>query len=234
MRIWDVHPGYLNRQSLLGEHRELHGMLSIITQGKKGYSRHPETLRWVDHLWALKQRHQLLAAEMQLRGYQDHTPVHNIRDKGEWPSSYIDPPYQQLKILESKYQTKESGRLRLPLNAQQLWSQHKYSVMARDTMLYQQMGRQAAQMKPKAEFSEMTLALVEILRVAPSQRGIINALEHMWGYVDEVSIWTSSQLDKASLSEFYVEVQNCAKLKKQPYLMNSTSLSELKIWITTE
>jgi len=35
MRIWDIHPGYLNRQSLLGEHRELHGIFSIITN-KKG------------------------------------------------------------------------------------------------------------------------------------------------------------------------------------------------------
>jgi len=23
MRVWDINPGYLNRQSLLGEHREL-------------------------------------------------------------------------------------------------------------------------------------------------------------------------------------------------------------------
>nr|WP_320015958.1 pyrimidine dimer DNA glycosylase/endonuclease V [uncultured Desulfobacter sp.] len=37
MRIWDLHPGYLNRRSLLGEHRELHGMASIIVNGKKGY-----------------------------------------------------------------------------------------------------------------------------------------------------------------------------------------------------
>ena len=47
MRIWDINPGYLNRQSLLGEHRELHGIVSIIRDNKKGYSRHPETLRWV-------------------------------------------------------------------------------------------------------------------------------------------------------------------------------------------
>ena len=30
MRIWDVNPGYLNRQSLLGEHRELHGIYIIL------------------------------------------------------------------------------------------------------------------------------------------------------------------------------------------------------------
>ena len=66
VRIWDLHPGYLNRQSLLGEHRELHGLVNVLTQNKKGYSRHPETLRWVGFGWALKQRHALLAAEMAL------------------------------------------------------------------------------------------------------------------------------------------------------------------------
>lgn len=41
MRVWDVNPGYLNRQSLLGEHREIHGVFVVITAGKKGYARHP-------------------------------------------------------------------------------------------------------------------------------------------------------------------------------------------------
>ncbi|MGB0468223.1 MAG: pyrimidine dimer DNA glycosylase/endonuclease V [Pontibacterium sp.] len=35
MRIWDIDPGYLNRQSLLGKHRELHGMVSIIAHNKR-------------------------------------------------------------------------------------------------------------------------------------------------------------------------------------------------------
>lgn len=61
MRIWDINPGYLNRQSLLGEHRELHGVVSIIVNNKKGYSRHPETIRWVGFGWSLWMRHQLLA-----------------------------------------------------------------------------------------------------------------------------------------------------------------------------
>ena len=75
MRVWDVDPGYLNRQSLLGEHREIHAILSIVTNNKKGYARHPETLRWKDRLGALKHRHDLVVSEMQLRSYQHHSPV---------------------------------------------------------------------------------------------------------------------------------------------------------------
>jgi hypothetical protein len=43
MRIWDISPKRLCRNHLLGEHRELHAVWSVLTKGKKGYARHPET-----------------------------------------------------------------------------------------------------------------------------------------------------------------------------------------------
>ena len=63
MRVWDVAPGLLCRQHLLGEHRELHGLWNILTKhrGVGGYSRHPETQRWVGRLAALHARHEALA-----------------------------------------------------------------------------------------------------------------------------------------------------------------------------
>ena len=101
MRIWDVNPGYLNRQSLLGEHREIHGLFSVIHHQKKGYSHHPETLRWYDKMTALKRRHDLLVSEMLLRGYQHHSPM--PEGNGEQiQTQYVDLPYQQFKILEKK------------------------------------------------------------------------------------------------------------------------------------
>ena len=100
MRIWDLNPGYLNRQSLLGEHRELHGLVSIIKYNKKGYSKHPETLRWIGLGWALKQRHKLLVAEMNLRGYTDRSPVLLRSKPGTWPEIYIDEPAKQISILK--------------------------------------------------------------------------------------------------------------------------------------
>jgi len=47
----------------------------ILVNRRKGYSRHPETLRWVGYGWALHMRHRQLAAEMALRGYHDRSPV---------------------------------------------------------------------------------------------------------------------------------------------------------------
>ena len=227
MRIWDIHPGYLNRQSLLGEHRELHGLVNIITQGKKGYSRHPETLRWVGFGWALKQRHALLAAEMALRGYRDKTPVRTRSGKDQWPAIFIDPPHQQFQLLQEKYQDKEPGRIPLPQNAQQLWSQHKYSILARDPNLYKSIGQEVARINANSDLNALALVLTQALRTSPPHSGLFNSLQHMWSYVSntpgaksvDVSHWTSKKLLR--------EVQHRALENNQQYLRHSTALSEL-------
>jgi uncharacterized protein YbgA (DUF1722 family) len=230
MRIWDINPGYLNRQSLLGEHRELHGIVSIIVNGKKGYSKHPETLRWVGHDWALRMRHQLLGAEMALRNFTDRTPVVTCINKGVWPGEYIDEPGQQFKILEDKYKDKEQGRIPLPKNAQQLWSQHKYSVMARDVNIYKQFGKQVSAMPSTQDFSAIAKALAELLRMPPTMGGIKNALHHMWGYVSNLSD-PKHDIETWSLNKLFNEMQSGVLRSKEPYLMASTALSELKAWI---
>ena len=69
MRIWDIPPSKLCRNHLLGEHRELHAMWAVITQKKKGYSMHPETIRWKGKLMAMYLRHEELVKEMSSRGY---------------------------------------------------------------------------------------------------------------------------------------------------------------------
>lgn len=77
MRIWDIEPKYLCRKHLLAEHRELHGLWNILTKhgARGGYSRHPETLRWVGKQKALYNRHELLVEEFVRRGYKHHTPL---------------------------------------------------------------------------------------------------------------------------------------------------------------
>ena len=75
MRIWDIPPEKLCRNHLLGEHRELHAVWSIITNEKKAYSNHPEILRWKGRLKALYARHEKLVHEMANRGYKHHTPL---------------------------------------------------------------------------------------------------------------------------------------------------------------
>lgn len=231
MRIWDIHPGYLNRQSLLGEHRELHGIVSIYQNNKKGYASHPETRRWAGYGWALRQRHRLLAAEMALRGYTDKTPVRTRAAKNMWPTIYIDDPIRQLQLLKTKYQDKDPGRIPLPKNGQQLWSHHKYSVLARSTTIYKQIGRDTAAIRPHHDFSDLAERLTELLRTPPTPGGLRNALLHMWGHISErvagpkhaVSRWSSKRLTK--------EIQRHALAVQEPYLLGSTALSELAAWL---
>lgn len=75
MRIWDLPVDRLCRKHLLGEHSELHALWSILTRNRRGYSRHPETLRWRGKLKALFLRHQQQVGEMEKRGYRHQSPL---------------------------------------------------------------------------------------------------------------------------------------------------------------
>jgi hypothetical protein len=103
MRIWDLPPENLCRRHLLGEHRELHALWVILTQGRKGYSRHPETLRWRGKLKALFLRHEKLVVEMQRRGYAHKSPLDAALATGEEiQTQYVDSLSRQLRILKEK------------------------------------------------------------------------------------------------------------------------------------
>ena len=103
MRIWDISPALLCRNHLLGEHRELHAMWVVITEKKKGYSKHPETLRWHGKLNAMYLRHKLLLHEMKSRGYNHQSPLDKRKATGKSIQDvFIDEPSEQIKILKNK------------------------------------------------------------------------------------------------------------------------------------
>lgn len=83
MRIWDIPVSDLCRIHLLGEHRELHAIWTILTTNKTGYMNHPETKRWVGKLAALYQRHQEEVMEMQIRGYKHQSELDERLATGE-------------------------------------------------------------------------------------------------------------------------------------------------------
>jgi uncharacterized protein YbgA (DUF1722 family) len=111
-----------------------------------------------------------------------------------------------------------------------MWRQHKYSVLARNPGLYNTIGRQVAQTKPTAEYSDLAAQLTSLLRSRPPAGGIRNALQHMWGHVN-------TDADKGqgagswSLQKLLKEIQQRAQDGKELYLFQSTALSELGAWI---
>ena len=103
MRIWDLPPECLCRQHLLGEHRELHALWSILTQGKPGFANHPETRRWRGKRKALFLRHDQLVAEMQRRGYRHRSPLPAALATGAAvQTEYVDTPDEQRRLLREK------------------------------------------------------------------------------------------------------------------------------------
>lgn len=225
MRVWDIDAGFLNTQSLLGEHRELHGIYSIIKNGKSGYSQHPETLRWISYLPALTLRHEYLVEEMTLRGFNHYSPLEDDMSNLEWPHLFIDQPADQYRLLQGKYIKRKKGRIPLPRNIQELWATHKYSVMARDPSVSKKIGQQVA--SKEISFDGLAEELVILLRSSPTLGRLKNALSHMWGYVAEYSQSDPQKLSKTKLIQ---EIQHHSQKHNIEYLLYSTALGELNFW----
>ncbi len=75
VRIWCVPVSELDRQHLLGEHAELHCIVGALQGKYRAYSRHPETLRFKDHIEQLYFRHGEQVCEMRKRGYKHNSPL---------------------------------------------------------------------------------------------------------------------------------------------------------------
>lgn len=229
MRVWDLSPGYLNRGSLLGEHRELHGLRSILVNNKKGYSRHPETVRWIGCLSGLDRRHDQLAAEMQLRGYVDRTPV-EAHEETLWPEHFVDEPAEQIFLLQNKYKDKPGGRIPLPVSVQELWAHHKYSVMARDYNEYRAIGRRVAGLRSSASLEPLATELVLLMRQKPEPGQMVNAIEHMWGHVSSYASTEELEVSKQGALHQYNTLVSIALRVEEPYLLHSTALGELRAY----
>ena len=105
MRIWDLEPSLLCNQHLLGEHRELHGCWRILTLKKKGYSRHPETQRWVGKEAALYARHEALVAEMRRRGWTGHKSDLDetlIAGSSDAQDTFLHTIEEQIELIRAK------------------------------------------------------------------------------------------------------------------------------------
>jgi hypothetical protein len=103
MRVWDIQANVLCNNHLLGEHREIHAIWKILTENKKGYARHPETLRWKGNLLALYLRHEKVVAEMIKRGFNHKSTLRKELVTGSGTQSiFIDQPDRQRMILLNK------------------------------------------------------------------------------------------------------------------------------------
>jgi len=83
-------------------------------------------------------------------------------------------------------------------------------------------------MLPGDGFAELARLLCEQLRLTPAPGGIRNALQHMWGYLEvEPGVKAEHWTDQRLLKELQVRTL-CQGID---YLVESTALGELAVWI---
>jgi len=162
---------------------------------------------------------------MGLRGYNDKTPL-PVEGEVIWPEVWIDLPHRQVELLRGKYAADDrSGRIPLPRNTQELWAQHKYSVMASDPKLYKELGGEVAHGKFSDDIEGLALLLTTTIRIRPTAGRLRNALLHMWGYVSEEGMQPA-----ASDAKLLMDIQALALEQERDYLLASTALSGLAVW----
>ncbi len=226
MRVWDIQPGYLNRQSLLGEHREIHALVSIIENDKRGFAHHPETLRWKQHLGTLKLRHDQTVTEMALRGYRHYSPVGQSALR-RWPDRYLDAPGAQFAILRHRYRDKEGGRIPLPETTQQLWAQHRYSVLARDPDFVRQTERRLAHDAKALHFGTLAAELVTRLRQPPAAGRLLITLAQIGRA--RSSDKPSPGGERSDALAIWTDILRMAQSHRS--ILESTALSDLTFWL---
>ncbi len=233
MRVWDLHPGYLSRQNLLGQHAEIHALFSIIDGEKKGYSLHPETLRWKGKLGMLKRIHDLSVLEMKLRGFNHASPIPDCRDLEPGAKSYVDHPLIQIEILSQKYrQRNQAGRIPLPKNIDQFWAHHKYSIMARGYVHYRGVQGTLRDIRSSAfkEAGFLTGQILDLMELPVTTPALANVVDHLWGYLKEESSdnekkrYMSRQAD--DLPELIGMFFDLARRYNRPYLLHSTIFAD--------
>lgn len=203
VEAWDLSPAYLNRRELLWAWH--------------AHRREPGArARLAAELWGRGERVALLPGGRVAPG-----------------EARLDPQRiaEQLAWLVAARRWRTPGRLSPPLQAQTLWRQHKYSVMARSPRRYRQIGREVAALPRGAELLPLALELSEWLLTAPTPGGWRNAVQHLWGYVAEVAPPARGEVDGWSSARLLRETRDRALQSHQPYLLESTALGELAAWL---
>ncbi len=210
MTIWQISPAYFSSADLTTEYQEL--------------------MKCTDKNQFVKHRLQLIDAELKLRALFNAHYWQNSSAKLQGVCC-PDSIEQQYKTLKNAYQKKNFARIALPKNAVALWTHHKYAIMARSIELYKSIGKQVAHNKSPQYFATLCQTMSDELIKKPSNGAILNVLQHMWGYIAELSDINKSDVSALSLSELLSEIQKCTITSNQPYLIKQVALSELAIWL---
>ncbi len=235
MRVWDIHPGYLARGNLLGQHAEIHALYTVLSGSGSGYRHHPETLRWQGRLQQLVWRHDKTVAEMKLRGFNHKSPLANVAEEPMTTTpGYVDAPTVQIGMLEEKNRIRGAqGRIPLPRRGSELWAQHKYSVMARGYGFYREIQQYLAKKEDLAIAQEEDLIdrILHIMDLPVESGALANTTDHLWGYFKDKASPGEREEYKAQAARDYANVlvwlYSLAEKYRVDYLVHSTVFGDV-------
>lgn len=225
MRVWDVSPGYLNDQELQAQFDWVSNLLTH--RGAAPSADDESARRWSHCLNALRCVQAWLQAELRLRNLADGgnspqlAPLNLV-----WPK--LNAPAAMFSQLQADA-SRAAGRIPLPVTTQSLWTQHKYSVAARSMPAYREISVKVAASRGRDNFDWLAGEVFNQLRLRPEQQGLQDALLQMWGYVAAAGAVSSRMFD--DLPALFAEIQRRALDQNINYLVHSTALSELSVWL---
>jgi uncharacterized protein YbgA (DUF1722 family) len=104
--------------------------------------------------------------------------------------------------------------------------------MARDPERYKEIGPSLAGRVDVISMCDLADELVHKLRRRPPSGRLMNALQHLWGYVNRFAQPDESIL-LAEPGTLIATIRDLATQHTVLYLLNSTALSDLDTWIAT-
>lgn len=223
MLVWDLSPGYLNNEELRQQLAQIAALLAA-----RGQSDDPEvSRRWGRCLNALRCLEAGMQSEWDLRGLgplEQGQRTHLAPLNLVWPS---------LPDMAARFQQlgsdRHAGRIVLPRSTQTLWSHYKYSVAARSMEAYRSISAKVTTVRGNDAFASVAEDILRVMRQRPEPEPLRDALLQMWGYVS-----AESQLPGRTyqnLPALFNEIQSRAQKQQNAYLLNSTALSELSVWL---
>ncbi|MDN3640703.1 hypothetical protein QWY82_18035 [Simiduia curdlanivorans] len=227
MQVWDLSPGYLNDEELLTQR---HWVISLLAnRGKPEGDGAAQARHWSHCLNALRCVEAWINAECRLRELavsMDAQSTQLAPLNLVWPK--LMAPGAQLVEL-ANVADRAPGRIPLPQTTKGLWTHHKYSVAARSMDAYRAISVKVATGKGRDNFDWVAAEVMGQLRVRPSRESLRDALMQMWGYVAAAGAVQSRLFD--DFPALFAEIQKRTSVQANHYLLTSTALSELSVWL---
>lgn len=104
MRIWGVDPSLMCKAHLLGEHREMHALISMVRLGTKQKQLEAHCRLQQVAIHEIYDRHEVLAQEISRRGWNHKTPMSEEDKQLLYNDGSIDRE-ANLKLLASRCET---------------------------------------------------------------------------------------------------------------------------------